>query len=307
MRCACVAAITWLAATAAARGDGAATATATAGRSSADQLAWAEENLRARPGDAQFAWARAEALAGLGLPRTAAEAYAALAARAVRSDEARRRAAELRAEVAEAERGRVAAEAAGREMIQSGLAPSAELTRAYPGIIRRALYDAIRTAGAGPRALALLPVAQLLDRLAGGQFLEARVRAAARGDAVAALDPAKASPRALKRAADKTRDPWWIALADEAAGRDLARADERCLAAQIEYRCAFLEYALAKGQYPESAEGTARAGLARARAAGIDPRDLPRRFLVLLSELARARGAGALADAYVGEARATMP
>jgi hypothetical protein len=317
-------------------------------QSPAEGLARATELLRAKPGNADAAWARAMALRGLELPLTAAEAFAALAARGVRSDEARKIAGELRAEVTGAERDRLAAEAAGREMIKSGLPPSLELVRAYPGIIRRDLYDALRTADSGPRALGLVGVAQALDAIAGGEVLAARVRAvaarasadaeAARAYAIFALDPTKRSGVAvdvyfkqrsrrrdwdralglrvlagwdsagdLRYAARQTHDPWWTAMADEIDGRNLARAVERCLAAHIEYRCAFLEYKLAQGQYPESAEGTAHAGLRRARAAAVDPRDLPRRLLILLSELTRARGATGLADAYVAEARASMP
>ena len=52
---------------------------------------------------------------------------------------------------------------------------------------------------------------------------------------------------------------------------------------------------------------TALAGLARARAAGVDPRDLERRFLLLLAEVARAAGQPSLAAAYVAEARLRMP
>ena len=60
--------------------------------------------------------------------------------------------------------------------------------------------------------------------------------------------------------------------------------------------------ALRAGHAAERREAGARRARGRA-AAGVDPRDLPRRFLVLLAEAARAAGDPALADAYVDEAR----
>jgi hypothetical protein len=56
-----------------------------------------------------------------------------------------------------------------------------------------------------------------------------------------------------------------------------------------------------------SAEEQALDGFARARRDGVDPTDLPRRFLLLAADAARAEHEDGLANAYLGEARQLMP
>ena len=328
-------------------------------------LAHAARALTLAPGQPQARWNRALALRDLGLTVSAAEAFEAVArgGEAGWADEARARAAALRAVEAERERSWGAADAAGRAMIATGAVPAAELVRAHPGLMHRDLYEALRASGDARRTLGLLPVATAIDAAEGSGRLVARVKAAAaetRAHAAlaatyarlaanpAALTPAAAaaylatlarahdddrtfgalvllghagSARAeLRRIADASGDPWLVSVADEADGEaggvvdrasgpppSLVEADRRCLAAHLDFRCAHLEYALALRSPPEQAEAVAQSALARARVAGVDPRELPRRLLILLGDLARARGAAALADAYVAEARLHMP
>jgi hypothetical protein len=324
--------------------------------------------LAAAPGHPQALWNRALALRDLGLTLAAAQAFDVVAARGEPgwSDEARRRAAALRAGEAERERAFRAADAAGRAMIAGGAVPAPETVRAFSGLMRRHLYEAVRAASSPARLQQLMPVAEALDSVDGGRTLAARLQAAMRAPRTVALaetyaklagSPAALAPaaadaylQALARAhADDLRlgalvllgrvpsvraevrrlavaegDPWWLSIADEgdaqaalaagdaaAAERLLVDADGRCLAARLDYRCAALELALADAQArqhrADEAHKTALAGLARARAAGVDPRDLERRYLVLLAEIARARNLPALAEAYVAEARLRMP
>jgi hypothetical protein len=142
--------------------------------------------------------------------------------------------------------------------------------------------------------------------------------------ALVLLGRAVSSRAELRRLATADGDPWWISIADEAdaqaalaagdaaaAERILVDADRRCLAAHVDARAAALELALADAQMrqhrADEAEKTALAGLGRARGAGVDPRDLVRRYLVTLAQIARARNQPALANAYVAEARLRMP
>ena len=251
-------------------------------RDAAMALAHATRALTLAPGHAQAAWNRALALRDLGLPRAAANAFEAIAHKGEKgwSDEAKSRAATLRAAESERERAWLAAADAAKTMLTSGEPPAAEIVRAYPGLVQDYVRRALHTPGGKQKLLPLLPPA--------------------------------------------TRVAWDVSVDDEQAAKDalergdgveaaklLADADRRCLAALIDYRCASLEYALAiaesKQRRAADAEKTALAGWQRARDAGADPRELPRRFLVLLADLARAGDKPALADAYVDEARLLMP
>ena len=73
--------------------------------SPAAELEAATVELQQRPGDPDAAWRRARALRALELPLNCRPTRLALAARGVRSDEAKKIAAELRTAVVEAERG----------------------------------------------------------------------------------------------------------------------------------------------------------------------------------------------------------
>jgi cellulose synthase operon protein C len=245
-------------------------------------LAHAARALALAPGHAQGAWNRALALRELGLTRAAANAFEAIAQRGEKgwSDEARQRAASLRAADSERERSWNEADAAAKTMLTSGAPPAEEIVRAYPGLVQDYVRRALGTSGDKSKLLALLPP-------------EARVA----WDV--SVDDEQAAKEALERG-DSVE-----------AAKLLADADRRCLAVHIDYRCASLEYALAfaesKLKRGADAEKTALAGWQRARDAGVDPRDLPRRFLVLLADVARAQDKTALADAYVDEARLLMP
>jgi hypothetical protein len=198
-----------------------------------------------------------------------------------------------------------------------------------------ALTERLRAAAAdAPRRAALAATyARLVARPASLQpadadaFLAALAKARAddlRLGALVLLGRVATSRAEVRRIAVAENDPWWLSLADEAdaeaaltagdaagAERLLADADRRCLAAAIDFRCASLELTLADAQLRQrklpEARATALAGLARARAAGVDPRDLERRFMLLLAEVARAGGQPGLAAAYVAEARLRMP
>jgi hypothetical protein len=315
-------------------------------------------------------WNKALALGELGLPLSAAQAFDSVAQRGESgwSDEAQKRAAALRAEETERQRGWRQAAQAGQSMITTGAPPPVEVTRAYPGLLRRDLYDAVRSAPSKERVLALVPVAQEIEKSSGGSGLADWVRSVARADvakrgplaasyAKLAANPGSFTPQQIdqmlaqlrkakeddlvlgvlvltgrvasaraevRHIAELARDPWALSLADEAdaqaalakgdavgARQILVEADKHCLAARIDYRCAFLEYdladALLREQKPAEAREQAMAGLLRARTAGVDARDLERRYFVLLAEIARARNLPALAGAYVGEARLRMP
>lgn len=107
------------------------------------------------------------------------------------------------------------------------------------------------------------------------------------GTAAPALEaayPALFAHYRAKRANDPAHDPW-AALADE---ERVARAT--------------LNAGDAAG-----AEKRALAGVEHARAAGVDPADLVRRFFLVAADAARAQHRDALADAYVDEARLFMP
>src|SRR6185312_1336379 len=143
-------------------------------------LMHATRALQLAPGHAQAAWNRALALRDLALPRTAASAFEMIAARGVPGwgPEARERAHALREEVRARETLRQAADAAGREMVKSGLVPAPELVRAYPELIEYYVELAIRDLKDRKQLGALVPVAESVDPN-GRADLATRVRAAA--------------------------------------------------------------------------------------------------------------------------------
>jgi hypothetical protein len=231
-------------------------------------LVHATRALSLAPGHAQAAWNRALALRELGLTRVSANAFEAIAHQGDRgwSDEAKARAASLRAADGERERGWNEADAAGRKLLATGEAPPAEIVRAHRGLMHHYVEATLREEHDPRRLKMLVPVADAID-----PELAMRVRAAADG-------------KAGKLPRERALDPWErVVLALDRATRALHAGN----AAQ--------------------AQLLARDGLTAAREADVDPRDLPRRLLVLLAEIARAENHPALADAYVDEARLLMP
>lgn len=229
-------------------------------------LTHATRALQLAPGHAQAAWNRALALRDLALPRTAASAFEMIAARGAAGwgAEAKERARALREEVRTRETMRQAADAAGREMAKSGLVPAPEVVRAYPALIRHYLAQALITLK--PAQLQpLVPLTEQLDT-SKDAWLKKHVREAAAG---------KAPPKRMQAPDDRIDDELTFGAAQKAlkAG-DLATAERQAIV-----------------------------GLASSEGAGADPRDLPRRYLLLLAEIARARGETAVANAYVDEAR----
>jgi hypothetical protein len=193
--------------------------------------------------------------------------------------------------------------------------------------LRSAASDAPRRAALAATYARLVANPASLRPAEADAFLAALAKAGAddlRLGALVLLGRVATSRAEVRRIAAAQSDPWWLSLADEAdaeaalaagdaagAERLLGDADRRCLAAGIDFRCATLELALADAQLRQrrlaEARATALVGLGRARAAGVDPRDLERRFLLLLAEVARANAQPGLAAAYVAEARLRMP
>jgi hypothetical protein len=145
-------------------------------------------------------WNHALALRDLGLVRSAAEAFAAIAASTDPRDAGWTAEAKARADALTADadaRGalidRVAA--GGRQLVQSGTGISAEDARDAPGYTRIYFYDALRAAPDRARVLALRPIAEAIDAATGGTAAVAAV------DRVAAADFAKRAPLAATFAA----------------------------------------------------------------------------------------------------------
>jgi len=120
--------------------------------------------LAAMPGDPAALWNRALVLAALSLPTAAAREFDRIAALGEPgwADEARTRAETLRSSVTQRRlRWRQAYEA-GRKMIDDGTPVPAALAT-VTGTTTIMFYDAVRSAPSKDRALALLPLAEVLD------------------------------------------------------------------------------------------------------------------------------------------------
>jgi tetratricopeptide (TPR) repeat protein len=145
-------------------------------------------------------WNHALALRDLGLVRSAAEAFAAIAASTDPRDagwtaEAKTRADALTAD-ADARSGVIERVLSGsRDLVQTGAGISVEDARAAPGYTRIHLYDALRAAPDRERVLGLRPLAEAIDAATGGTGTVAAV------DRVAAADFAKRAPLAATYAA----------------------------------------------------------------------------------------------------------
>ncbi|WP_267146711.1 tetratricopeptide repeat protein [Pyxidicoccus xibeiensis] len=150
-----------------------------------EALALLEGVLRREPEHPQALWNRALVLREMGLTLLAAEAFDAVAKRGEPgwSEEARIRARALRQETQARGRAWKAALAAVRDLMVDGQARlPLEEARQYPGIVRLAFYDAVRAAPSRAQALRLLPLAEVLDGVQGGDVLRGYVRQVAERD-----------------------------------------------------------------------------------------------------------------------------
>ncbi len=135
-----------------------------------DALAAADRALAAAPTLVAARWNRGLALRELGLALTAAGELDQVAAAGEPgwSDEARARAQSLRAPMLRRAEGLLAFNAAAQAMIdRTGPPLTAEHARQRPGLTRLYFHDALRAAISRDQALALGPLADELDRLAG--------------------------------------------------------------------------------------------------------------------------------------------
>ncbi len=148
-----------------------------------DALLAASAAVESDPRHVQATWNRALALERLGLPLTAAEAFEAVAARREPgwSQEATERATALRAQFERRKSAWEAANAAGARLVAGGMVDDATLA-AYPSLMRRYFYEAVRTAASAERVKALRPIAATLDSRFGGSHLTAYVDRIARSD-----------------------------------------------------------------------------------------------------------------------------
>jgi cellulose synthase operon protein C len=139
--------------------------------------------LASNPHHVQATWNRALALQHLGMPLTAAEAFEVVASRheAGWSEEASERASALRAGFQRRQGGWRDARTAGDRLVATGMVDEPILA-AYPGLMRRYFYDAVRTAASSERVRALRPLAAALDARFGGQYLARYVDRVSRAD-----------------------------------------------------------------------------------------------------------------------------
>ncbi|WNG33978.1 CHAT domain-containing protein [Archangium violaceum] len=137
-----------------------------------------EDVLERVPHHPQAMWNRALALAQLSLELTASEQFEAVAALGEPgwSDEARRRAEELRARATQERESWQGALKAGDAMRAHTAVPSTEELQRHPGLFRLYFYDALRTARTVEQVRALFPVAETLDTLDGGTVMRDAVR-----------------------------------------------------------------------------------------------------------------------------------
>jgi cellulose synthase operon protein C len=183
--------------------------------------------LAQAPDHVQARWNRAIALGELGLDRSAAAELDAIAARGEPgwADEARTRAAALRAQRERRDAASAGADQAGAAFVAGGEPPIA-LVAEFPDRMRLFFYDAVRTAPTAERVAALRPIAAALDQ----QFAETSL--AALVDRVAAADFKRRAPLAARYAEVRaTRDPAAAAALVAAAGK--ARADDIALGALL--------------------------------------------------------------------------
>ena len=129
--------------------------------------------LADHPNHPQALFNRALALRDLGLPLAAAEAFDKVAALGEPgwSDEAKARAAALRAEHDARRDAWSTAKQAGLTMTGGGAIVPDAIVRSAPDLARHYLYHSVRAASSRARVLSLAPLAQQLDSIAGGHVL----------------------------------------------------------------------------------------------------------------------------------------
>jgi hypothetical protein len=178
-----------------------------------DALLAASAAVESDPRHVQATWNRALALERLGMPLTAAEAFKAVAARREPgwSQEASDRATALRAQFQRRKSAWEAAGTAGTQLVAGDMVDDATLA-AYPSLMRRFFYDAVRTAGSADRVKALRPIAATLDARFGGSHLTAYL------DRIAKSDFRRRAPLAARYAVLARRE-----LKDPAAVQDLVK------------------------------------------------------------------------------------
>lgn len=129
--------------------------------------------LAQAPTLAQALWNQGLALRDLDLSQAAALSFDEVARQGEPgwAEEARQRAAELRA--AEQTRGQrwKTLNTAGKELAANATSPSPAIIAERPPILRLFFYDAVRTRASGEQVRALLPLARELDQQAGGEVL----------------------------------------------------------------------------------------------------------------------------------------
>ncbi|MEZ4363468.1 MAG: CHAT domain-containing protein [Kofleriaceae bacterium] len=153
-----------------------------------EALEAADRALAAEPALAPAHWNRALALRELGLPLAAAAALDEIIRRGEPgwADEARAKAAALRATMDERARAAAAFASAARAMVEGGPPLTAADAASRPGLSRLYFHDALRSAMTRAQARALAPLAEALDAAVG------------RGDARRAVDEVAASDFALR-------------------------------------------------------------------------------------------------------------
>lgn len=157
--------------------------------------------LATHPTHPQALWNRALVLQEMGLTMKASATYEQVAALNEQGwgREAHAHALSLRETTLERARKWKAARDATLALLEDARAPlPLEEARQQPGVVRQSFYDVVRSAQSKERALALLPLAQELDRVQGGSSLGDYVRK------VAARDFARRAPLA-KRYAELVR------------------------------------------------------------------------------------------------------
>ncbi|MCP3104460.1 CHAT domain-containing protein [Myxococcus sp. K15C18031901] len=141
--------------------------------------------LASRPRHPQALWNRALVLRDMGLSMKAAETFDEVAALGEPgwSREAHGQALVLREETLERARRWRGARAATLALMDDPKAPLPLLeARQSPGVVRQHFYDVVRAAPSKDRVMALLPLAQELDRTQGGSALGDYVRHVATRD-----------------------------------------------------------------------------------------------------------------------------
>ncbi|MCY1016943.1 CHAT domain-containing protein [Pyxidicoccus sp. MSG2] len=141
--------------------------------------------LAAHPKHAQALWNRALVLQEMGLTMKASETYEQVATLNEQGwgRDAHAHALALREETLERARKWKGARDATLALMEDPRAPlPLEEARQQPGVVRQSFYDVVRSAQSKERALALLPLAQELDRLQGGSTLGDYVRKVATRD-----------------------------------------------------------------------------------------------------------------------------